>query len=182
VLRPGDANEAEEAWRVAIGLAHEPAAFALSRQAMPTFDRSRCGKASDVARGGYVLAEAEGGAPQVILLGTGSEVQLCMKARELLAADGIRARVVSMPSWELFERQDQAYRDEVLPPATTARVAVEAAAALGWDRYSGPAGAIIAMHRFGESAPYKDLMQRFGFTPEHVAATAKDLVTKRRGS
>jgi transketolase len=182
VLRPADANEVTEAWRVVIGLEHEPACLSLTRQAVPTFDRSRCGPASGVARGGYVLVDADGGPAQVILIATGSEVHGCMTARDLLAADGILARVVSMPSFELFDRQDQAYRDEVLPPSVTARIAVEAAAAFGWDRYVGPRGAIIAMRRFGESGPYKEVLQHFGFTPEHVAEVARGLVGKERTS
>ncbi len=181
VLRPGDANEVVEAWRTALSL-RSPACLVLSRQAVPTFPQTRSAAATGVARGAYVLADADHGASDVILIGTGSEVQACMGARELLAKDGIRARMVSMPSWELFEQQDQAYREAVLPPALATRVAAEAAAPLGWDRYVGPGGAIIAMRRFGESGPYKDVLRRYGFSPEHVAEVAKDLVGKRRVS
>jgi len=172
VLRPADANEVVEAWRVIIGLG-EPAALALSRQKLPTFDRKTFAPAAGVARGAYVLADAEGGRPDVILIGTGSEVALCVKAREMLAADGIKARVVSMPSWELFERQERSYRDEVLPPSVLARVSVEAAASLGWERYVGPRGATIAMHGFGASGPIKDVLKEFGFTPVNIVESAK---------
>jgi transketolase len=182
VLRPADANEVTEAWRVIGALKDSPACLALSRQPLPTFDRAGQAPGSGVRRGAYILADAEGGAPDVILLGTGSEVALCMKARELLATEHIRARVVSLPSWELFEQQDAAYREQVLPSAVAARVAVEAASPLGWERHVGAGGAIVAMRSFGESAPIKDLMQRFGFTPEHVAATAKAQIAKWKAS
>ena len=172
-LRPADANEVAEAWRVIIGLTHQPACLALSRQKLPTFDRTRYAPASGVARGAYVLADAKGGAPAVILIGTGSEVALCVAVYETLKREGVAARVVSMPSWELFEQQDQAYRDNVLPPGITARVSVEAGSVIGWDRYVGAAGARIGMHGFGASAPIEDLMTKFGFTPENVLAAAK---------
>ncbi len=172
-LRPADANEVAEAWKVMLRMRHEPACLVLSRQPLPTFDRSRYAPAAGVARGAYVLADSEGGAPEVILMATGSEVQLCVAAHEALAAEGVRSRVVSMPSWELFEKQDQAYRDEVLPPSITARVAVEQASTLGWDRYVGPTGAKIGMHTFGASAPLKALLAKFGFTPEAVLAAAR---------
>jgi transketolase len=145
---------------------------------LPTLDRSRFAPASGVARGAYVLAEAEGGPPDVILIGTGSEVALCLAARDLLAARQLRARVVSMPSWELFERQDRAYREAVLPAKIRARVAVEAAASLGWERYVGAGGAVVGLDRFGESAPIKDLMEIFGFTPAHVADVATAQIEK----
>lgn len=182
VMRPADANEVAEAWRTVVGLKREPACLVLSRQAVPTFDRGRVGPAADVARGAYVLADAEKGTPKLILMGTGAEVQVCLQARDLLAGEGIGARVVSMPSWELFERQDAAYREAVLPSSVPARVAVEAGSALGWDRYVGSAGAIIAMQRFGESGPYKEVLGRFGFTAEHIAAVAKGLVGTERAS
>ena len=178
-LRPADANEVAEAWRVIIGLKHQPACLVLSRQPLPTFDRKRYASASGVARGAYVMADAEGGKPAVILIGTGSEVALCVEVYEKLKQEGIAARVVSMPSWELFEQQDQAYRDSVLPPGITARVSVEAGSVIGWDRYVGMNGAKIGMHSFGSSAPIKDLMKKFGFTPEKVLAAAKDQIAKR---
>src|SRR5262249_45678777 len=172
VLRPADANETAEAWRTVIGL-EEPACLILTRQKLPTLDRDEYAPAAGVARGGYVLADAANGRPEVILIGTGSEVSVCLAAREKLADEGVGVRVVSMPSWELFDRQEARYRDEVLPPSVKARVAVEAAAVLGWDRYVGPQGATIGMHGFGASAPVNDVMKEFGFTPESVAKTAK---------
>ncbi len=174
VLRPADANEVVEAWRVVMQLRHQPAVLVLSRQALPTLDRARYASASGVARGAYVLADAPGGTPEVLLLATGSEVALAVSAYEQLLAEGIRARVVSMPSWELFEEQDAAYRDAVLPPAVTARVAIEEASTLGWERYVGRRGRIVGMHTFGASAPLKELLQRFGFTPEQVVAAARE--------
>lgn len=173
LLRPGDANEVAEAYRVLMGSKSRPVSFALSRQGMPTLDRTKYAPASGVAKGAYVLADTEGAPPKVILIGTGSEVQLCVAAYEKLSAEGIAARVVSMPSWELFEAQDQAYRDGVLPPAITARVTVEMGSPIGWDRYAGPTGTIIAMHGFGASAPLKDVLTKFGFTPEAVYEAAK---------
>ena len=184
VFRPGDANEVVETWRHVMGLRHEPAVLVLSRQALPTFDRSGAGlgAASGVTRGAYVLAEAEGGPPEVLLLATGSEVQLAMAAREELQAGGVRARVVSMPCWELFDRQPQSYRDEVLPPSVRARVSIEQASTLGWDRYIGDAGASVGMHTFGASAPLKQLLGRFGFTPDAVVAVARERVEAGRAS
>jgi transketolase len=176
VLRPADANEVAEAWRVIMELRHEPAALVLSRQALPTIDRSRFRAASGVARGGYVLADADDGHPEVLLLASGSEVSLCVAAYEQLASEGVKARVISMPSWELFEQQDQAYRDSVIPPEVSARVAVEQASTFGWERYVGPAGRIIGMRTFGASAPLKELQQRFGFTAEAVAEGARALL------
>ena len=172
VLRPADANEVAESWRVAMGEHDKPVALILSRQALPTFDRERYGPASGTARGAYVLADCDG-TPQVILIGTGSEVQLCTGAYEALRAEGVQARVVSMPSWELFESQDQAYRDSVLPPGVQGRVVVEQAARMGWDRYAGPGGAVIAMNTFGASAPAAALATKFGFTPEAVLEAAR---------
>jgi transketolase len=172
-LRPADANEVVEAWRVIIGLQHRPACLVLSRQALPTIDRTRYASAAGVARGAYVVADAERGTPAVILIGTGSEVALCVQVYEALKLEGVAARIVSMPSWELFEQQDQAYRDSVLPPEITARVSVEEGSVIGWDRYVGSAGAKIGMHTFGSSAPLKDLLKKFGFTPEKVLAAAK---------
>ncbi|MCQ4079095.1 transketolase [Streptomyces sp. RB6PN25] len=178
VFRPADANEVVETWRVVTALRREPAALVLSRQALPTFDRSRLGAASGVARGAYVLADAPSGEPQVILLATGSEVSLAMAAHEELTSEGIASRVVSMPCWELFDRQPREYRDQVLPPAVTARVAVEEASTLGWDRYVGDGGAIVGMHTFGASAPLKQLLNKFGFTPERLAQAARELVSQ----
>jgi transketolase len=181
-LRPADANEVVEAWRVIIGLQNQPACLALSRQALPTFDRARYAPASGLARGAYVLADTQDGKPEVILIGTGSEVALCIDAFEQLRQQGIPARVVSMPSWELFERQDQAYRDGVFPPDVTARVSVEMASVIGWDRYAGATGATIGMTTFGASAPLKDLLAKFGFTPAEVMAAAKQQIAKSKGT
>ncbi len=171
VIRPADANETVEAWRVALQTPG-PVALSLSRQALPTLDRAKYGPAAGVARGGYVLADDEGGAPEVILMASGSEVTLCVEAQKALADQGVRARVVSLPCWELFEAQGPEYRESVLPPAVTARVAVEAASPMGWDRYAGLTGEIIAMRSFGASAPIKDVMRHFGFTTEHVVEAA----------
>jgi transketolase len=180
VFRPGDANEVAETWRVVMQLHHEPAALILSRQALPTFDRSVMASADGVARGAYVLVDADGGSPDVILMATGSEVQLAVAAREELAAEGIGARVVSMPCWELFDRQPQSYRDEVLPPTVRARVGIEQASSLGWDRYVGDGGAVVAMHTFGASAPLKQLLGKFGFTPDAVTQVARERVAAVR--
>jgi transketolase len=177
-LRPADANEVVEAWRVMIGLKNRPACLALSRQAVPTFDRSRYAPASGVGRGAYVLADAKNAKPSVILIGTGSEVALCIQAYEELLKQGIPARVVSMPSWELFEQQDQAYRDGVLCPDITARVSVEMGSVIGWDRYVGEAGTRIGMRSFGSSAPLKDLLERFGFTVPAVVEAAKEQIAR----
>ena len=163
-FRPGDANEVAESYRVIMHLTHNPATLILSRQALPTIDRSKYASARGVEKGAYILADAEDGAPQVILMGTGSEISLCVGAYEALKAEGIGARVVSMPCLELFEKQDQAYRDNVLPPAIKARVTVEQATVIGWDRYAGASGSIIGMHTFGASAPLKELLKKFGFT------------------
>ena len=180
-LRPADANEVVEAWRLVIGLTHQPACLALSRQPLPTFDRTRYGSASGLSRGAYVLADPTEGKPAVILIGTGSEVALCVAAHEQLAREGIPARVVSMPSWELFEQQDQAYRDRILPPDIAARVSVEMGSVIGWDRYVGGTGAKVGMHTFGSSAPLKDLLAKFGFTAEKVLAAARDQIEMRKG-
>jgi len=178
-LRPADANEVAESYRVIFSSKNQPAVLALSRQPLPTLDRTKFGAASGTAKGAYVLADCEG-TPEVILVGAGSEVQLCVGAYEALKAEGVKARVVSMPSWDLFERQDQAYRDSVLPPAVKARVAVEQGSVIGWDRYAGSEGAIIGMHTFGASAPIKDLQTKFGFTPEKVLEAAKAQVAKHK--
>jgi transketolase len=175
-LRPADANEVVEAWKVVMQLQHEPALLVLTRQALPTFDRARFAPAAGLTRGAYVLAEKAGARPDVLLLATGSEVSLCVEAFEQLSKEGIQARVISMPSWELFEKQDQAYRDSVLPPAIKARVSVEMAATFGWERYVGISGRSIGMHSFGASAPIKALLKHFGFTVENVVAAAKEQI------
>src|SRR5205085_2372222 len=174
VLRPGDGNEVTEAWRLIMKLKHEPAVLVLSRQPMPTLDRTKYASAEGVQRGAYVLADSsDGGQPDVILIGTGTEVGLCVEAYEQLVAEGMKARVVSMPSWEIFEHQDEAYKEEVLPSAVKARVAVEQAGTFGWRRYVNSNDAIVAMKTFGASAPLKELTKKFGFTVENVVATAK---------
>src|SRR5262249_5734122 len=165
VLRPGDANEVVEAYRVIMQLRHQPAVLALSRQPLPTLDRNKYAPASGVAQGAYVLADAPGGNPEVIILASGSEVSLAVEAPEKLASEGIRSRVVSMASWEIFEQQPQAYRESVLPPNVKARVAVEQASTIGWDRYVGNSGQVIGMKTFGASAPLKELQRKFGFEP-----------------
>ena len=177
VIRPADANEVAEAWRVAIDRHHQPVALVLTRQNVPVFDRAKYASAEGLRRGGYVLADPEDGDPELILIATGSEVALALAAHEELSAEGIRSRVVSLPSWELFDRQDQAYRDEVLPPAVTARVSVEEASTVGWDRYVGSEGVKVGMHTFGTSAPLKDVQTKFGFTPDKVAEAAKELLS-----
>ena len=178
-LRPGDANEVVEAYRYVMQLRHEPAVLALSRQPLPTLDRSKYAPASGLARGAYVLADAPGGSPEVIIIASGSEVILAVQAHEQLIAEGIRSRVVSMPSWDIFEHQTQEYRDNVLPPKVTARVAVEQASTFGWERYVGTTGRIIGMKTFGASAPLKELQRHFGFEPDHVAAAAREVVGRK---
>jgi transketolase len=175
-LRPADANEVVEAWKLIMELHHEPAVLVLSRQALPTVDRAKYAPASGLAKGAYVLADADGGKPDVLLLASGSEVYLCMDAFEKLKAEGIKARVVSMPSWELFEKQSQEYQDSVLPPSVTARVSVEQASTFGWSRYVSNPAHCIGMRTFGASAPLKELQKKFGFTPEVVVATAKKAI------
>jgi transketolase len=179
LLRPADANEVVEAWKVIMKLHHEPVALVLARQASPTLDRSKYAPASGVAKGAYVLADATGGKPDVILIATGSEVGLCVKAYEQLTAEGIKARVVSMPSWEIFDdycKEDPAYRESVLPSSVTARVSVEQASTFGWERYVGFSGAIIGMQTFGASAPLKELTKKFGFTVDNVVNMAKEQI------
>ncbi|RFU45280.1 transketolase [Paraburkholderia sp. DHOC27] len=179
VLRPADANEVAESWRVALQQKRHPSCLVLSRQPLPTFDRKRYGSAEGVHKGAYVLADApDGKKPEVLLLSTGSEVSLCVEAYEKLKSEGVAARVVSMPSWEIFEKQDQAYQDSVLPPDVDARVCVEQAGSLGWDRYVGRLGAEIVMRTFGASAPIADLKKKFGFTPEHVYEAAKQQIAR----
>ncbi len=180
-IRPGDANEVAEAWRALLQMEKQPVCLILSRQPLPTLDRERYAPAAGVARGAYVLADPpEGQAPEVILIGTGSEISLCVQAYEELTAKGERVRVVSMPSCELFERQDAAYREQVLPPQVTARVAVEQATTIGWERYVGLTGAKVGMHSFGASAPLKELLGKFGFTPDKVAEAAREQIALGR--
>jgi len=180
VMRPADANEVVEAWKVVMQLKHAPAAMVLTRQAVPTFDRTKYAAASGVAKGGYVLADAPDGKPEVILMGTGSEVSLCIASYEQLTAAGVKARVVSLPSWQLFDKQDESYRNQVLPPAVKARVAVEQASTFGWSQYVGPAGKVIGMRRFGASAPIKDLQKKFGFTTDNVVAVAREAIAQAK--
>ena len=177
-IRPSDAHEVTEAWRVILGLKHQPACLVLSRQPLPAMDRTRYAPAAGDSRGAYVLADARDRKPEVLLIGTGSEVSLCIEVFETLSNEGIAARVVSMPSWELFELQTQAYRDEVLPPNIFARVSVEEGSVIGWDRYTGSNGARIGMPTFGSSAPLKDLKTKFGFTPERIISAAREQLVK----
>jgi transketolase len=179
-LRPADANEVVEAWKVIMQLHHEPAALVLTRQPLPTLDRSKYAAASGVAKGAYILADAPNGQPEVILMATGSEVYLCVDAYEKLKTLGVKARVVSMPSWELFEHQDADYKEEILPPDVKARVGVEQASTFGWDRYLGSHGKMIGMHTFGASAPLKELQKKFGFTPDAIVAAAQDAIAAAR--
>jgi transketolase len=176
VIRPADANEVAEAWREALDRSHQPVALVLTRQDVPVIDRSAYASAEGLRRGGYVLAGAEDGDPDVIMIATGSEVALALGAHEELSGEGISSRVVSLPCWELFDRQEESYRDQVLPPSVGARVSVEEASTLGWDRYVGPAGRKIGMHTFGSSAPLKDVMTKFGFSPDKVAQAAREVL------
>jgi len=178
VLRPADANEVTECYRLVMESKHHPAILVFSRQALPTFDRTRYAAASGTRKGAYVLADADGGKPEVLLMATGSEVQLIVQAYERLKAEGIRARAVSMPSWEIFEQQSPEYRESVLPTSVNARVAVEQAAMFGWETYVGRTGKILGMKSFGASAPLKELLQHFGFTTDHVVAAAKEQLGK----
>jgi transketolase len=182
-LRPADANETVEAWRLIAQFRHEPVVLVLTRQVVPTLDRTRYAGAEGIRRGAYVLADADGGRPEVLLLATGSEVALCVEAYETLKREGIKARVVSMPSWEMFEhycREHPEYREQVLPKAVTARVSVEQGSTIGWTRYVGMDGASIGMETFGASAPLKELQKKFGFTAEHVIEAAKLQIAKSR--
>ena len=179
-IRPADANEVVAAYRYILQLRHQPAAIVLSRQSLPTLDRKKYASAEGVARGAYVLADAPGGNPEVIFIATGSEVCLALEAHEVLLGQGIRSRVVSLPSWDIFDHQPEEYRDQVLPPAVTARVVVEQASTFGWERYSGNSGIVIGMKTFGASAPLKELQKRFGFEPQHLVATAKQLLSKAK--
>src|SRR5947208_2950711 len=178
ILRPGDANEVVEAYKIILQHTHGPATLVLTRQAVPTFDRTKYAPASGVAKGAYILSDAPGGKPDVILMGSGSEVSLCVEAGEKLNAAGIKVRVVSMPSWELFERQEAAYRESVLPASVSARVSVEMASTFGWERYVGLKGKIIGMRSFGASAPLKDLLKKFGMEADKVVAAAREVLGK----
>lgn len=177
-LRPGDANEVSEAWRVIMQLRHKPAALVLSRQPLPTLDRTRYAPASGVAKGGYILADAMGKKPEILFLATGSEVALAIEVYEKLATEGVPTRVVSMPSWELFEEQPQHYRDTVIPPEVTARISVELGSTMGWALYHGSAGRAIGMRTFGASAPLKELQKKFGFTPDSLLSAARSLLSR----
>ena len=180
LFRPADANEVVEAYRYIMQLRHRPAAIALSRQPLPTFDRHRYAPAAGVARGAYVMADPPKDPPEIILIATGSEVALAIGAHETLAAEGIRSRVVSMPSWDVFEEQPQSYRDSVLPPQLSARIAIEQGSVIGWDRYVGPAGRVIGMKTFGASAPLKELQRKFGFEPERIVGLAREMLQWKR--
>jgi len=180
VLRPADANEVVEAYRFVMQLRHRPAVLFLSRQPLPTFDRNKFASAAGLARGAYVMMDAGSGPPEIIFIASGSEVALIIDAQEALYAEGINSRVVSMPSWDLFEHQPQSYRDEILPPHVTARIAVEQGSELGWDRYVGPEGRIIGMKTFGASAPLKELQRKFGFEPDEVVSIAKEILGRSK--
>jgi transketolase len=173
-VRPADANETAVAWRTILEHNDRPAGLSLSRQNLPVFDRTEFASAEGVARGGYVLAEASGGTPEVILIGTGSEVQIAVAARQVLEADGVPARVVSLPCWEWFAAQDRAYREQVLPPTVRARVSVEAGVPMGWREFVGDAGRIVGLNHFGASAAYTVLYEQFGLTADAVVAAARD--------
>ena len=180
LLRPADANEVVEAWKVIMQLKHEPAALVLTRQAVPTFDRTKYASAAGVAKGAYILADAPDGKPQVILMSSGSEVQLCIAAYEQLKSEGVKARVVSMPSWAIFERQSKEYKQQVFPQEIKARVAVEQASTFGWSQYVGPHGKVIGMHTFGSSAPLKDVLKKFGFSPDKVVEAARATIAETK--
>jgi len=180
VLRPCDANETVEAWKLAMQQHRRPATLVLTRQALPTLDRSKYAAASGLRKGAYVLADAPGGKPDAILIGTGSEVSLCLQAAERLGSEGVKVRVVSMPSWEIFEEQDAAYKESVLPTAVKARVSVEMGSKVGWDRYVGTRGRRVGMHSFGASAPLKDVLRHFGFTADVVIAEARQAISDAR--
>jgi transketolase len=180
VFRPADANEVAETWRVIMQIKHQPVLLALTRQGVPTFDRTKYASAAGLAKGAYVMADS-GGTPDVILMGTGSEVQLCVGAYEKLVAEGVKARVVSMPCWELFEQQSDEYKQQVFPREVRARLAVEAGTTLGWKEYVGTDGLVVGRADFGASAPIKDLLKHFGFTVENVAAKAHETMKKVKG-
>jgi transketolase len=179
-IRPGDANEVVEAYRYIMKLHHKPTVLVVSRQPLPTLDRTKYAPASGVAQGAYVLADPPGGNPEIILIASGSEISLAVQAHEKLLAEGIRSRVVSMPSWDIFEHQPTEYRENVLPPEVQARVAIEQASTFGWARYVGTKGKVIGMHTFGASAPLKELQKKFGFEPDQVVSVAKELLQEQR--
>ena len=174
-IRPCDANEVIEAWRYVIGLRHHPAALILSRQKVPTLDRKKYASAKGLYKGAYAIADCEG-TPDLILIATGSEVSFAIQAAEKLKEEGIKVRVVSMPSWEIFEKQDENYRNNLLPPEVKARLSIEQAATFGWDRYIGSEGKALGMTTFGASAPLKDVLKKFGFTVENIVKHAKELL------
>jgi transketolase len=176
LFRPGDANEVVEAYRYIVQLRHQPTVLTLSRQPLPTLDRGKYEPARGVAQGAYILADAPGGDPELILIASGSEVSLAVDAYEQLVKEGVKARVVSMPCWDLFERQAVEYRNSVLPPSVKARVGIEQASTFGWERYVGEKGRVIGMHTFGASAPLKELQKKFGFVPDQVVAVAKKVL------
>jgi transketolase len=181
ILRPSDATETVEAWRVALQHKDGPVGLVLTRQKLPVLDRSKLASATGLAQGAYILTAADAVPPEVILIATGSEVSLALDAHRRLAGDGIRSRVVSMPSWELFDAQPHSYKDTVLPPTVRARVSIEAASPFGWERYVGPDGVIIGVNSFGASAPGQVVMHEFGFTVEHVVETAKAVLKSSKG-
>jgi len=178
VIRPSDANEMVEAYRTALSLKNRPVALICTRQAVPIVDRARYPKASGLAKGGYVLVDPPDGKPDVILIGCGSEIGLCLQACTRLTAEHIKTRVVSMPAWTIFDEQDQSYQDSVLPPSVSARVTVEEASPIGWDRFAGSNGVVLGMRTFGMSAPMKIVAEHFGFTSEHVVAAAKETLAR----
>jgi transketolase len=180
LLRPADANEVVEAWKVIMQLKHEPAALVLTRQAVPTFDRTKYASAAGVSKGAYILADAPDGKPQLILMSSGSEVQLCIAAYEQLKSEGVKARVVSMPSWAIFEQQSEEYKQQVFPREVKARVAVEQASTFGWSQYVGRQGKVIGMHTFGSSAPLKDVLKKFGFSPDKVVEAARATIAETK--
>jgi transketolase len=182
LLRPGDANEVVEAYRYVLQLRHQPAAIVLSRQPLPTFDRRKLASAEGVSKGAYILVDPVERSPELILIASGSELSLAVAACETSTAQGIGCRVVSMPSWDIFEQQPQAYRDSVLPPQVSARIAIEQGSTLGWERYVGAAGRVIGMHTFGASAPLKALQSKFGFEPDRVVAAARELLVARKAA
>ncbi len=182
VLRPADANEVREAWKIILQLHHQPAVLVLCRQSVPTIDRGKYAPASGLARGAYILADTPGADPEVILIGTGSEVSLCLQAYGQLTNEGVRTRVVSMPSWELFDDQDENYRESVLPSRVKARVSVEQASDFGWSKYTGRGGHNIGIKTFGASAPLKQLLKKFGFNTENVVAAAKSQIARHRSA
>jgi transketolase len=178
-IRPADANEVVEAYRYVMQLRHQPAALALSRQPLPTLDRRKYAPAAGLAQGAYILADSPSGDPDIILIASGSEVSIAVDAHEKLITEGVRSRVVSMPSWEIFDQQPKEYRESVLPPKVAARISVEQGSTLGWERYVGPSGQMIGMKTFGASAPLKELQTKFGFEPGRIVEAARELLRKQ---